>query len=440
MSCVANRTRSTSQKQLTVKPYKADYDNLQTTILNLNDDCLEEVFFYLDINDLLNVFEAHSQFKIASERAFGQRNKQIPVVVSNIHASRVNVRMIKYSSKLLQTFGHLITKLCIQFKLEKIDRLLEAIVKYCNKNVTELEFYHLGIRVKEPSVLYDNGLRNIRSFLRQLSTQFPNLLSLNFNYRNLTKGCPYSDNIVLAYPNLTSFTAAGLLLSFENIKRFIDLNSQLESLTLKSELENFMETARTLKLSENFITYLDASLPRLKHLEINRVSIENIPQLVEYQSRFKNLRKLTYGSFPTAYYPDRGYLSFLGEEIEDVELYTFQCVITHFSENITRFKKLKTLTLNLENSLEFRGAVNLIFQPTAILVWSANGIRQLILENKQLAKIVIRRHRPGDKNYYVNRFEDLQDKYYEVIKDKLNGAQWRVDGVAKCFTFSKAEI
>lgn len=81
------------------------------------------------------------------------------------------------------------------------------------------------------------------------------------------------------------------------------------------------------------------------------------------------LKKLTFGSFPTIHFPDRGYLSFLGEDIEDVELYSFECTITGFAETMTRFKKLKILTLNLENSLEFRGAVILLFRSNETLVY-----------------------------------------------------------------------
>lgn len=192
-------------------------------------------------------------------------------------------------------------------------------------------------------------------------------------------------------------------------------------------------------LTKDFIAYLSESLPQLKNLEMNRVSVEKLEMLNTYPNLFKNLKKLSFGSFSTTNHPDRGYMSFLGEDIEEMDLYSFECIISTFAKNIERFKKLKHLTLHLENSLEFRGEFILLLHPTETLVWSSNGIRELILRNKQLTKIVVRRHRPGNETYYAYKYEDLDAKYSDVISGRLNGAQWNINGVAKQFVFSKVE-
>lgn len=205
MSCIAKRTKSMTQEQhvnlkdgLKERPKKSI-----ETILSLNDNCLEEVFLYLSLNDLLHVFKAKSQFRIPSERAFKRKNRHIPLIVSNIHDNnRVAIQIIKNSVEMLQTFGHLITKLCIEFKLEKIEHLLNAVLAYCGENITELDFCHLGVHVKEPSILYDIGIKRIRPFLRKLNTQFPNLFSLKFDYHNISKDCPYSGDIIQVIPSL----------------------------------------------------------------------------------------------------------------------------------------------------------------------------------------------------------------------------------------------
>lgn len=382
---------------------------------------------YLNRCDLVNVIAANPRFEIPAKRVFARKFLQISTIVSNLHPSRLNEDLLT-----LQHFGHLITKLCVKFKLENIERLLEAIIEYCGENIIELEFCHFGVVVEESSILYVryNGLERIGPFLGRLHTEFPNLRRLKFEYPNTAKDFP--DHIVQSIPSLTSVAINGQFLG-KNLIRFIELNGQLESLSLKHENEVLDKTLNsTTHITEASIGFLDASLPQLKYLEIDRVSIMCIPPKLETSpSRFENLKKLTFGSFATTNDLQSGYLTFLGHGIEELELYMFHRIITGFVEDITQFKKLKQLTLHLKPDLD---DLYLFFRHR--LVWSARGIQELILRNNELKKIIIRRHTPEKGNRYDYGYEHLECKYHDVINGKLNGAQWYVRGDAKCFTFS----
>lgn len=287
---------------------------------------------YLNLQEILNVGASNSRFEISTERAFVRKHLNTSVTVSN-----VDTALLESSLNILQTFGHCITKLCIKFKLENIGRLLEAIVAYSGNTTIELKFCHeeeqwyMG--------LHRTGLRRIKRQLRELKIKFPNLLRLKFEYNDFV-GCPYSDDIIQAIPTLLHFSATGRLLSHDDVNRFIALNAQLESLILW--VPNGFVT-------QSFINNLDASLPSLKSLKMNRVTIEGTLDPIR-PFRFNNLTKLTYGMV-SAPFPVNGLSSLFGEGIEDLKLYCYDYVITNLVESISYFRKLKRLILYSPSSV-----------------------------------------------------------------------------------------
>lgn len=442
MSCIAKRTRSHTQKPMVAKRLKVDLkEKCSTTILILNNDCLEEVFLYLSRNDLINLYATNSRLRCACESTFARKYGKIPTIVSNIQGNRVNVQVIKSSIKLLEAFGHLMTKILIEFRLERIESLLEAIDNHCGDKINELELRHIGVRVKEPSIVYGAGLQTLDAFLSRISEKFPNLHSLIFDYRNAFKLCPYLKSIARPIPSLTRLNIVGTLYPLDDIHTVINSNGQLERLTLIGEPNGFIENRRTFYLTEDFIECLDKSLPQLKHLEINGVSIKYIDVLAEYLNRFENLESLTFGTFSTTSQPERGYLSFLGRNIEDLTLFTFDFLITTFAENLSRFKKLKRLHLHLTSTMELKGYMYFYIhsnQPDVLFVWSSHGLRKLISSNDQLQEIVIQRYRHTDENYFDVAYGNMERDYLDCVKSKINGAQWNMKIVGKCYVFTKA--
>lgn len=190
-NCIGKRTRSQSQvvtKRLKIsqvvlprKPAKVDVHD-SAAISRLNDDCWRKVFSYLNPNDLSNVYAASARFRVAAERIFERKYSRTPLVLSNASKQQV----MESSLQILKSFGQFITRLIIEFRLENVQHILQAI-NSCGKKIIQVEFYHLG--VEESSTERANGLQNMKSFLCRLNAHFPNLLHLKFNYANTSVNC-----------------------------------------------------------------------------------------------------------------------------------------------------------------------------------------------------------------------------------------------------------
>lgn len=250
--------------------------------------------------------------------------------------------------------------------------------------------------------LHRTGLRRIKRQLLELKTKFPNLLRLKFVYNDFV-GCPYSDEIIQAIPTLMSFKATGVIFSHEDVNQFIALNGQLEHLTLW--VPNGFVT-------QSFINNLDTSLPSLKSLKINRVTIEGPLDPIR-PHRFDNLVKLTYGMFSAAC-PVNVLSSLFGVEIEDLELYCYDFVIKNLVESISQLPKLKKLTLYLPPSVSAQSVPTFDMSVVSPIV-----LRELIMRNSQLTELEI------DWPYELVHFKLFNDKY-KVFREEMERARWNV--------------
>ncbi|XP_037041644.1 uncharacterized protein LOC119078255 [Bradysia coprophila] len=359
----------------------------KTTILDVNDDCLVEIFMHLDGIDILNVAVAHKRFGNALDRVFIRRRLHNPSIVSN------SKKQLKLSLNVLEQFGHLITSVTVFYKLHKFDVLMQAMVKYCGETITELHFR----QDKDDS---NTDYWKARQQLLNLSTKFPKLKSLAFQYKK-SIDCPYSDAFIQPIPTLTAFRVYGLIFSHEDALKFITVNGQLELLGL-SVPDGY--------ITQSFITKIDSSLPNLQTLKLNIVEIEGT---VEYPSTppFINLRELFFGSLKTTD-TFATLRKLFGTEIERFELSVMDYFIANFVENISQYKKLSVFTLHL--SLD----INAFLHRFDVSIFSSTTLRELILRNKQLTKLKIYWY-GADENFDIYR-----KKFRDVVNENLNGARW----------------
>lgn len=422
MSCMAKRTRSKSfignpTKRLKVELQLLEEERTTTTILNLNDACLEAVFVYLNQNDLINVCETNPRFRYASEKAFTRNYGKRQIIVSMIKNTQINTAVLKSSLKLLQTFGHLITKLLIEFKLEEVEELLKSIDSNCSENVNELEFCHFGTSIRQRN-LYKNGLNKINDFLDGLNERFPILHHLKFEYQDKSLKCPYFKNIARPITNLRSLAITGESISLVDIREFIDSNGQLECLTLTGQPNG--------NISQDFITYLDAALPQLKKLGIGSVMING--WYVKHPKRFENLKKLTLGSLNQFVYFDTKYLSFAGENIEEIEMFTTPLCLYTFAVNILTFKKLQRLVLHL---------IKLENDVTSLTVFKER--LRYISDNNRLMEIVIQIYRQDRKVGNRNTVARDDEQYFDSIKNSFNTIRWNINENGNRLIISKVQ-
>ncbi|XP_037030317.1 uncharacterized protein LOC119070108 [Bradysia coprophila] len=426
---------------------KSSEDHTLTSVLSLNDDCLQEIFMYLDSSDLLNTIKTNSRFKYACEQVFKRKycGTQL-VILSNLDKwSKMNLSMksLKFSVNISNHFGHLISKLRIRFKLNKIDGLLDAIAANCDENLLELELEHVGAYVIKKSLLYVSGLQKMQSFLSNLSNQFPNLHRLKIHYRNVRNACPYSKAIIQSIPSVNSFEVteevAGKFFTEKALKKFVRLNRQIESLSIRVDEYELIDSERSWNISIGFIRCLDESLPMLKRLEINRVSIRYLPNVGfglikpdKYPIGFKNLKELKFYSFLEYHNADVGFMSFLSDSIEVLKLSTFDSNATRFNQSIAQFKNLKVLRLEypMDDAATF-----LTSEQLARTVWTKYGVEQLILNNRNLTKICLLLH-PSD--YGSEALNNIFGGVTEYTDD--DGVQWDVRRLLFGYSFQKKLI
>lgn len=214
------------------------------------------------------------------------------------------------------------------------------------------------------------------------------------------------------------------------------------------EVKELDSTDRSWHITKDFIRHLDASLPLLKFLEINRASLLALPNFVPspftafdlgdefapHPNQFKNLRELTFGCFLEFQGIDCGFMSFQSDAVEVLRLSYFDYHINRFIGSVTQFTNLKILELDYQMELP-RTLLN--YDHSIDAVWKPKGIRELILHNSQITKIIVRPHPSEVDDVFFLDARGLEITYRDVIKQKLNGYQWKIDGDSKCLIFEK---
>ncbi|XP_031617187.1 uncharacterized protein LOC116337041 [Contarinia nasturtii] len=147
-------------------------------ITDLNNNCLEHIFKFLNLNDLLNVAGTCKKFHSAANYPFSSNfgKKQFHLRYTYIERGSsafsidtfendIYIRKLKIYLKCLRTFGHLINKLCINYDTMPIrDEIDLYINQYCSDYVKEIVFCW-----------------SMKGAMKNLTKPFPNVWSLAFS-------------------------------------------------------------------------------------------------------------------------------------------------------------------------------------------------------------------------------------------------------------------
>lgn len=115
-----------------------DQSNATTiSLTDLNDDCLEHIFQYLSLEDLLNIADTNKQLKPAAELAFERRFKSGKLILCKSTTTEILINktervkvIVGNPYRLLRCFGHLIPNQKI------INRsMLKYVSQYCRKSI-----------------------------------------------------------------------------------------------------------------------------------------------------------------------------------------------------------------------------------------------------------------------------------------------------------------
>lgn len=199
-------------------------------IINLNDDCLEEIFMYLNMRQLFNTMTTHPNFSNACHRIFRRKYKCREISIMSHQLTSMDLEMI------LKMLGNVIYSLRVTFnRCDMISNHLiyRSIIKYCSETLTEITFNHIESTMK-------------------CDVQFPNLVKLSFNQGHLSESitkfnhlfpklrilqmffCKTDDLMWCkqSVPALEEFSVAHHNSTFDQLATFLDLNRQLKWFTV----------------------------------------------------------------------------------------------------------------------------------------------------------------------------------------------------------------
>lgn len=186
--------------------------NKPTKITDINTYCLEGIFNYLTLSDLLNVSDACKHFKDAADFVFSAKYRKKAVIINEIRVFRtrlldiktsyIKIDDIKTSLQLLRCFGHLILKLkiyvvfstcderAIKFGANSVKLLVKYVGFYCFTSLTSLTIKKGPVQVlnllKRPFLKMEkveiNTWDSPRSKLDKIwfSKLFPNIKCLKY--------------------------------------------------------------------------------------------------------------------------------------------------------------------------------------------------------------------------------------------------------------------
>lgn len=174
--------------------------NTPRILIDLHDDCLREIYKYLDLKDLLSVIQVNDRFKESINSLFVQKysNKLVKITFSDYDVEKLDVHVLKAMpiiTPFLQYFGPSIPKLVVALvvafdekKSEESLAIEESILKYCD-GLKELKLQHCRKGAFDAIVKPFNSLEVFRFHngylgenISQFNKWFPKLRSLKISH------------------------------------------------------------------------------------------------------------------------------------------------------------------------------------------------------------------------------------------------------------------
>lgn len=219
-----------------------------TKITDLNDDCLENLFFYLSLKDLANIARSNTRFANTANYVF----KKIHVntlIIFNPFAS--NGRIYNNFLNILDAFGDSITKLNVTFfhaqrYHKRNQQILHRINEKCSKHVRELTLsnFNRDMIISKPFVHLRKLLMNDSYFSDSMANfiqKSSNISRLEFNcVENVFNSTFVEQQVPLMehFANYNQVITDSEVENLQRFRRFVNVNQQLTSLGIgDKELE-----------------------------------------------------------------------------------------------------------------------------------------------------------------------------------------------------------
>lgn len=201
-----------------------------TSILDLNDDCLEVIFMNCNLKQLFSVIVAHTHFLTACRRVFAKqfKHKEITIQATNCETADV-----------LSNVGDILKYLRVNYGRNDASesgnnrKIQRAIVEHCSNYLIEATFNNMQATLAVDRVFhqlkqlcFNHGC--VGQTMSEFNKWFPNLNRLEFFFSKTIDAQCIEHN----FPNLRHFTAAHQNFTLNNLQTFLDLNPQLKTFTV----------------------------------------------------------------------------------------------------------------------------------------------------------------------------------------------------------------
>lgn len=219
-------------------------------VYHLNDDCLERIFFQLDLLELAKVAEANTRLAAVAADVFAQRYHQQEIQIK-CHEKSTMLRTHDYGRMrfddvrmILEHFGKHITKLDIDFGRfncsSDIQRIVNKLSEFCSNTLLELKLGLLndGVVFPQPFVKLEKlvfywNFRHFTDPIKVTAKTFPNIRSIEFhNVRFAFNSIPMEQHLPTLH-HFGYYTFPYVQFSDEDlhsIRRIVQLNPQIKSL------------------------------------------------------------------------------------------------------------------------------------------------------------------------------------------------------------------
>lgn len=311
--------------------------SLTTGLIDLNADCLRMIFAYLEVNDFVYLAEANLTDCEDDENVF----TALTNVTTHPYQSAIRDAFLKvgtddfdnftdepayfnFDTKILKYFGSLFSKISLHYHPEfcrHSGQIEEAIFKYCAATLLEIHIYNSDEcafedidqpfaqlkTIKLTEGCLSEPLNNFNQWFPSLESltlarteikdsecmekAFPNLKTLNVSNKRLCQ----CNNIDEWWERHTEMSDYGL--TNDSLKKFIELNRQLESLSLAyDKIHNAnvdgSNDGYSILINSRLLAFINNKLTSLQSLDLDLRELSTL-DTSSAKIRFKNLSKLS---------------------------------------------------------------------------------------------------------------------------------------------------
>lgn len=280
-----------------VKTVRQEKKSLKLT--GLTDKCLRKVCSYLEWEDLANLSSTCKRFPSICCEVFKERYNQDSVDAQIRVCHLFDEDKLDHYEKLFKYFGKYINKLRVEYDstdYKDNENIHHLIMKHCSLSLVEAHFYGIEKRMRFYRILPKlTRLTLTQCHLNASVASFgywcPNVrhLDLEMIHSVTNTSCIEQNFPKLEHFGLINFVDCNF--SNKNLRRFIKCNQQLKGLRICRDVFGF-----AMKITSEFITFIDQMLPSLEYLNVTYMH-QSLPvqKLNNGQSitKFSKVKKLT---------------------------------------------------------------------------------------------------------------------------------------------------